>query len=95
MASSISGIISIDGGTAREIAALVVAICSALLLMLQPQQQAQAYRQSWIELDLTIKRLSGVSADLLEAVRRGENLIGNVHTERLSNDPERQTRINS
>jgi hypothetical protein len=94
VASSVSGIFTINGGAVRDIAALAVAICSAILLALQPQQQAQAYRQAWIEIDLAIKSANGVPADLLEALRKGENLIGNVHTEKAATEPEHQARTN-
>jgi hypothetical protein len=67
---------------ARDILALIVAICSALLAALQPQQRARAYRQAWIELDLAIKASEGTPTELIEALRRGENLIGDTHAEK-------------
>jgi hypothetical protein len=60
----------------RDILALFVAICSALLATLQPQQRARSYRQAWINLDLAIMASEHVSANLLEALRSGEDAIG-------------------
>lgn len=60
----------------RDILALAVAICSALLATLQPQQRARSYRQAWIGLDHAIMESEEVSSKLLEALQSGEAAIG-------------------
>lgn len=82
-----SPLVIISGGSAavaskviddcsRDILALIVAICSALLATLQPQQRAGSYRHAWIGLDLAIMASKQVSTNLLEALRSGEDAIG-------------------
>jgi hypothetical protein len=60
----------------RDIFALIVAVCSALLATLQPQTRARSYRHAWIGLDLAIMASEQVSTNLLEALRSGEDAIG-------------------
>jgi hypothetical protein len=65
----------IIGDNLRDILALVVSVCSAMLATLQPQQRARSYRQGWIDLDLNIKAMEQVPEPLLRAIRRGEEAI--------------------
>jgi hypothetical protein len=66
----------------RDGVALAVALCAALLATLQPQRRAQAYRQAWIAIDLAIKASARVAPDMLDAIRKGENIIGDSHAEK-------------
>ena len=67
-------------------AALGVAILSAVLTVFQPQRRANAYRQAWMVLDLTIKKQAKVQQELLLAVEDGEAFISDVHSEKRHQD---------
>jgi hypothetical protein len=56
--------------------ALVIAILAALQTVLRPESRARSYREAWVILDLAVKEKEGVDTKLVDAVRRGEERIG-------------------
>jgi len=63
----------------REYFALAVAVCAALQTALSPARRADAYREAWIGLDLAVHKHCNMAPGLLEAIRVGENRIGDTH----------------
>jgi hypothetical protein len=59
-----------------SLVALVVAICAAIQNVLQPDVRARAYREAWVILDLAVKGEDKVSEPVIDAIRRGEERIG-------------------
>ena len=66
---------------ARTCIALVVTVLATLQATLQPQLKARSYREAWVQLDLAMKQAEGVSTSLLDAVRQGENSIGEIYSD--------------
>jgi hypothetical protein len=65
----------------RNYAALIVAVCAALQATLRPEQRANAFREAWIELDLALMEEDKIPAHLTDAIRHGENRIGETHAQ--------------
>lgn len=72
----------IIGDPARTYIALVVTVLAALQATVQPQMKARSYREAWVQLDLAMKQAEGVSNSLLDAVRVGENSIGEIYSDK-------------
>jgi hypothetical protein len=64
---------------ARPYAALWVSICSSILATLRPDARARTSREAWIVMELEIQRHSGCPKEIVEAFRKGEQIIGRGH----------------